>query len=481
MNNFNFDNSYLTLPQTFYSLVKPSIPNNTEFVLVNEELFLSLDIENWDKNQIYDILSGKTIDKFSTPFAQAYAGHQFGHFNILGDGRAIVLGEHITDDNKRFDIQLKGSGKTPYSRSGDGKATQRAMFREYLISEAMYHLNIPTSRSLVVFKTGEEVYREYIDDGAALIRIMKSHIRIGTFEYGGYIGTKEDLEKLLNYTVNRLYPNIKNSGNIALSFLIEIIKSQIELVTNWMRVGFIHGVMNTDNCAISGETFDYGPCAFMNSYDPKTVFSSIDRNGRYSFGNQPKILKWNLTKLAQFLLPLIDTNIDNAIYFAQKEIDNFDKKWDKSYYLMMLDKIGIEKKSKKDRLLIDELLLLMNQEKLDYTNTFTLLSTESGISNLCNENPPLKKWIVKWQKRLLKNSNGFETAQNIMTKVNPIFIPRNHNVERVLDEACNGNFNNFNILINILKTPYTYQSEHSNYLNPSSLEFETNYKTFCGT
>ena len=295
----------------------------------------------------------------------------------MGDGRAIILGEHITDDKQRFDVQLKGSGRTPYSRSGDGKATLKAMLREYLISEAMHYLNIPSSRSLTVIKTGEQIHRQTIQEGAVLARVMKSHIRVGTFEYASYYCSKDNLKKLTSYTINRLYPEINQHKNPPLSLLDKVMTNQIDLVVNWMRVGFIHGVMNTDNTSISGETFDYGPCAFINTYNPETTYSSIDHNNRYSFGNQPKIIKWNISRFAETLLPIIHQDKEKSLQLAQYVIDNFDDLWNKKYYEMMLSKIGIKHSDKMLYPLIDELLHFMQRFNKDYNNTFWLLSQDN--------------------------------------------------------------------------------------------------------
>ena len=282
---FNFDNSYLNLPQSLYSLVNPTPVKNPFLLCFNNQLANNLGITIEDEKALTTLLSGNEIPQYTTPFAQAYAGHQFGHFNRLGDGRAILLGEHVFG-NRRVDIQLKGPGITPYSRRGDGRATLSSMLREYLISEAMYFLNIPTTRSLAVVSSGELVYREKSQYGGILTRVAQSHIRVGTFEYAGRLADKESLKQLTHYTIQRHYPEIDLKGNYALEFLQKVADKQLDLIINWLRVGFIHGVMNTDNMSIAGETIDYGPCAFMNRYHPKTVFSSIDENGRYAFDNQ---------------------------------------------------------------------------------------------------------------------------------------------------------------------------------------------------
>jgi serine/tyrosine/threonine adenylyltransferase len=481
MNIFNFDNTWLTLPGKFYGLVNLNRFENAELVLLNRELLSALDIGEEHADKMIRVFSGQSLHEQVNPFAQAYAGHQFGHFTMLGDGRAVVVGEHLTNDNRRFDIQLKGGGRTPYSRNGDGKATLKAMLREYLVSEAMHHLKIDSSRSLAVFKTGEEVFRETRHDGAVLARVMKSHIRIGTFEYASFLGTKEDLEALFHYTVNRLYPHLSENGNPALGLLEEVMRVQINLVTNWMRVGFIHGVMNTDNISISGETFDYGPCAFINSYHPQTVFSSIDVSGRYAFANQPKILKWNLVKFAQALLPLINSNETNAIALAQQTIDKFDRLWEERFYAVMADKLGIENKTSEDRLLVDGFLDIMMQLKLDYTNTFAALSFDIDLLTLPTDNPSIKNWLERWEKRIAQNSRGFETAKKIMKKNNPVFIPRNHQVEGALYNACSGDYHDFEALLKIVQNPYIYDPANSNFLSAPGTEFDRKYQTFCGT
>lgn len=481
MNPFNFNNSYLSLPSSFYSLVKPTELPNAEIVLLNTKLAEALHIEIKNKLALETILFGKNDAVNEQSFAQAYAGHQFGGFNMLGDGRAIVLGEHIDKQQNRFDIQLKGGGRTPYSRGGDGKATLKAMLREYLISEAMHHLGIPTSRSLAVVSTGETVYRNPIQQGAMVVRVMKSHIRIGTFEFASYLAGANNLKALLDYSIERLYPNLINEKNKALALLQEVIKQQINLVAHWMRVGFIHGVMNTDNISLSGETFDYGPCAFMNVYNTNTVFSSIDSEGRYAFGNQPNIIKWNLIKFAQALLPLIDDDNKTAVSLVQKAFENYDSFWFDAYYKMMLNKIGIENKTIDDRFLVDELLQIMKESKLDYTNTFNSLIFENEVFNNSTNEEKLKSWKEKWLQRVSENSQGFSTAKAIMQQHNPVFIPRNHKVEEALDAATTGDFSFYNTLLHVVSNPYNYYEKYKAYIIPPSHDFEVEYQTFCGT
>ncbi|MCU0442491.1 MAG: YdiU family protein [Bacteroidia bacterium] len=472
---FNFDYSYTSLPNIFFSLVKPTRLNNPQLVLVNRQLCKDLNISFESSSQVIDALLSES--DLGHSFAQAYAGHQFGHFTMLGDGRAIVIGEHITNANSRFDIQLKGSGITPYSRRGDGKATLKAMLREYLISEAMHYLNIPTSRSLTVFKTGEPVYREAMHEGAMLARVMLSHIRVGTFEYAKNFGTIDDLQALTTYTIKRLYPELLPSENQALALLKKVIDVQTALVVNWMRVGFIHGVMNTDNTAISGETFDYGPCAFMNAYHPQTVYSSIDTQGRYAFGNQPNIIYWNITRLAEALLPLIHQETQQAISLAQQTIDQVEQIWYQKYYQMMLSKLGILIITEEGRQLVDELLSLMQLHQLDYTNTFAML-TRSG--DTVNESS-LQDWSLKWKRIIIAQDGQFERARLLMEQENPVVVPRNHLVEHALDNAITGDFELFDQMLKVLKMAYNYEQKIDAYLLQPDLQFDQSYQTFCGT
>ena len=323
-NIFHFENTYMNLPSEFHSYVKPKKVISPKLAIFNDDLCkeLGFDFSSLSPEDISHLLCGNTIPDGSSLIAQAYAGHQFGHFTMLGDGRAILLGEHVLGD-KRFDIQFKGSGPTPYSRSGDGLAAIGPMMREYIISEAMHYLNIPTCRSLAVVETGEDIIREQKYPGAILTRISQSHIRVGTFQFAVIQEDKSLVNKLFNYTLERHFPNLLESKSKALDFLYAIIEQQADLVTNWMRIGFIHGVMNTDNVALSGETIDYGPCAFMDHYDPLTVFSSIDHQGRYSFANQPIITQWNLARLAETILPLISDKHENALKLAEEAINTF--------------------------------------------------------------------------------------------------------------------------------------------------------------
>ena len=475
---FNFDYSYLSLPEKFYSLTKPYINSYQNVLLLNNQLCdkLKLKIENKEK-LISLLFSDKNYKK---SYAQAYAGHQFGNFTNLGDGRAIIIGEHINKYNQRFDIQLKGGGKTQYSRHGDGKATLESMLREYLISEALHYLNISTSRSLSIIKTGETIYRESKAEGSVLVRVMKSHIRVGTFEYASYFGSSNDLKKITSYSINRLYPEIIKSDNPPLALLDKVMRKQIELVVDWMRVGFIHGVMNTDNTSISGESFDYGPCAFINTYNPETVYSSIDFNRRYAFGNQSTIIKWNIFRFAEALLPIIHKNKNQSIQLAQSVINKFDKIWKKKYYSMMLKKLGFKNHNTNLYPLVDELLFLMKKLKMDYTNTFYFLSQNNFDENQINNNADFMKWEKNWKISVKKNNTLIE-AKKLMRKNNPVFIARNHLVDEAIKQAVSGDMQYINKLLKILSTPYQHKYNSEKFMKPSPPNFEKCFQTFCGT
>ena len=370
--NWNFDNSYSRLPDSFKETIDPVKVKKPELVLFNKDLAenIDLDFSNIKNEELSALFSGNLLPKNSNSIAQAYAGHQFGHFTMLGDGRAVLIGEHLSKNKKRYDIQFKGSGKTAFSRNGDGRAALGPMLREYIISESMHHLNIPTTRSLAVVKTGESVMRDAELIGAILTRVASSHIRVGTFQYIAARKNEDELKMLLEHVIKRHYPNIDKAKNKSIEILKIVLEKQVDLVVHWMRVGFIHGVMNTDNMSISGETIDYGPCAFMDVYDPKTVFSSIDRTGRYAYCNQPVITKWNLARFAECLIPLIDKDQNNAIKIATEIINSFEKKYEEKWLNMMRDKLGLFGDEKNDQSLILDLLTWMHEVKADYTNTF---------------------------------------------------------------------------------------------------------------
>jgi uncharacterized protein YdiU (UPF0061 family) len=476
-----FDNTYYKLSNIFKEDIKPIPVKKPELILLNKTLAenLNLNFSNLDNQELSELFSGNSLPEGSNSIAQAYAGHQFGHFTMLGDGRAVLIGEHLSKDNKRYDIQFKGSGKTAFSRNGDGRAALGPMLREYVISEAMNGLGIPTTRSLAVVKTGEDVIRETSLPGAILTRIASSHIRVGTFQYIAARQKKDEIEILLNYVIDRHYPDIKNSKNKATELLSIILEKQINLVVNWMRVGFIHGVMNTDNMSISGETIDYGPCAFMDTYDPKTVFSSIDQMGRYAYFNQPVITKWNLSRFAECLIPLIDKNQEKAIQLATEIINSFEKKYEEKWLNMMRDKLGLFGIDEKDKFLILDLLTWMHQKKIDYTNIFCHLMNENIKEDKDYENEDFKNWKKRWNERLKTNNNTPEKSLKLMRSANPIVIPRNHKVEEALEAAEKNNFKPITRLVEILKDPYSQQKNIINYQIPSNSEKK--YQTFCGT
>jgi uncharacterized protein YdiU (UPF0061 family) len=478
---WHFDNTYSKLSKTFIEDIKPTPVHDPELVILNEQLAkeLNLDFSKTKEKDLSLLFSGNSLPDGTNTIAQAYAGHQFGHFTMLGDGRAVLLGEHIANKNNRFDIQFKGSGRTSFSRGGDGRAALGPMLREYIISEAINTLNIPTTRSLAVVKTGEKVVRENLLEGAILTRVASSHLRVGTFQYIAARQNIEDLNTLVDYTIERHYPQIKSSKTKALDLLNLVMEKQCLLVVDWMRVGFIHGVMNTDNMTISGETIDYGPCAFMDQYHPKTVFSSIDKFGRYAYSNQPPITKWNLARFAECLIPLIDKNEEAAIKIATDVIDNFQNIYEKKWLNMMRDKLGLFGEDKNDRKLIDDLLNWMEKHKIDYTNTFCHLM-EIKIDDNTYKEEAFITWFEEWKKRSKLNNSSKEKQIELMKKNNPIVIPRNHKVEEALSEAYNGNLEKMNKLNNVLKNPYSNQEDISEYQVPAPMTDEK-YQTFCGT
>ena len=479
--NWNFDNSYSRLPNAFKENIKPVSVKSPELLLLNEKLAsdLNLNFENITKDELSEIFAGNVLPKGSNSIAQAYAGHQFGHFTMLGDGRATLLGEHLTNKKKRYDIQFKGSGKTSFSRNGDGRAALGPMLREYIISEAINYLNIPTTRGLAVVKTGEQVFREIPLPGAILTRVASSHIRVGTFQYIAAREHESELKIFFDYVINRHYPHLKDFENIALEFLKAVLDKQIDLVVNWMRVSFVHGVMNTDNMSISGETIDYGPCAFMDTYDPQTVFSSIDKMGRYAYCNQPIITKWNLARLAECLIPLIDTNQNKSIELATDIINSFEKKYEEKWMEMMRHKLGLSILDEKDKFLILDLLTWMHQHKADYTNTFCYLMSEKIPNDKIYTDYHFKIWKKRWQERLKKEKNIQDKSIELMKKNNPIVIPRNHKIEEVLNAAQEDNLKPYLRLLEILKKPYSSREGLKDYQTLSNSNEK--YKTFCGT
>lgn len=480
---WNLENSYARLPGMLFTIRNPIPIYSPKLIIFNDKLAeeLGLNSNVLKSNDGIEILSGNKVPEGSVPIAQAYAGHQFGHFTMLGDGRAMLVGEQITPLGKKVDIQLKGSGRTPYSRGGDGRAALGPMLREYIISEAMHALDIPTTRSLSVVTTGESIIREQVQDGAILTRVAASHIRVGTFQYIAKYGVVEELKELADYTIQRHFPDAYSKENPYLFLLKEVIKRQAELIAKWQLVGFIHGVMNTDNMAISGETIDYGPCAFMDVYDNATVFSSIDIQGRYAYGNQPNIAGWNLARFAETLIPIIHENPDEALRLAQDEISNFKDLYHYNLISGMRGKLGIFNEELEDEALIEELLSIMHKYRADYTNTFRLLTLDKLDDSEIFKTTEFIKWYELWQGRLERQDETKVDSKKLMQSCNPAIIPRNHRVEEAIEAAVKeGDYSVMDRLLNVLSNPYDYSSEQDEY---STLPKEPNnsYRTYCGT
>ncbi|MDV7341518.1 YdiU family protein [Terasakiella sp. A23] len=480
---FNFDNSYQTLPKTLYSRTKPEEATAPYLIVLNEALAeeLGLSISRTPKEVLEGLFSGNITPEGTQVISQSYAGHQFGGFTNLGDGRAHLLGEHVTPAGKRVDIQFKGSGRTPYSRSGDGKAALGPMLREYIISEALHALNILTTRSLAVTTTGDPVIRNEMLPGAVLTRVATSHIRVGTFQYLQALKDEQSARALADYVITRHYPHLSESQDKYLKLLEEVMDRQIKLITNWMRVGFIHGVMNTDNMLICGDTIDYGPCAFMDHYSADKVFSSIDRYGRYAFSNQSKMAHWNLTRFAETLLPLFHEDEDKAIEKAEKLLMSFGDKFDATWLKMMTGKLGLGDVQEDDKALVNGLLDWMEDTSVDYTNTFTDL-TEATVSNdPIYQSDRFSSWYQVYSTRKEQDSLSDKAARELMKQSNPVYIPRNHKVEEALYSAeRNGDLSLLHALLDVIKQPYHLRDGLADYQQPPT-EDEAIKHTFCGT
>ncbi|MGG0462638.1 protein adenylyltransferase SelO [Priestia aryabhattai] len=478
---WNLRNSYAELPNIFFTPLDPNPVSSPKIVKFNDSLAASLGLqkEQLQSQEGVSILAGNAAPKGAFPLAQAYAGHQFGHFNMLGDGRAMLIGEQVTPSGERVDLQLKGSGRTPYSRGGDGRAALGPMLREYIISEAMHALGIPTTRSLAVVITGESIVREKELPGAILTRVASSHLRFGTFQFAAKWGTFENLQALADYALERHFPHIEKNEKKYLSLLQEVIRRHATLVAKWQLIGFIHGVMNTDNMTISGETIDYGPCAFMDTYDPETVFSSIDVQGRYAYQNQPGITGWNLARFAEALLPLLDQDIEKAVEIAQNAVTEFPKFYRENWLAGMQAKLGLFNEEKEDEALFQELLTMMKTYKADYTNTFRALTFDKLGNNDLFESEEFAQWQELWQKRLGRQKQSKAESEELMKNNNPAVIPRNHRVEAALDAAQKGDYSVMEDFLKVLSSPYEspYQSE---YCTPSAPSNQP-YQTYCGT
>ncbi|TGM56457.1 YdiU family protein [Leptospira biflexa] len=474
--------TYTSLPNSFFQVTKPTPVSSPEVLFWNDALALEFQFSHWKKQEeaTARFFSGSILPEGIESFAQAYAGHQFGHFTMLGDGRTIVMGEFKNKNGERFDFQWKGSGRTKYSRNGDGRATISAMVREYIMSEAMAGLQIPTTRSLAVVKTGEAVLREDPQEGAVLTRVAKSHIRMGTFEYAYQALSLEELEALFLYTARRHAPDVLNTENPALAFLEFVMRRQVSLITNWMRVGFIHGVMNTDNMSIAGETIDYGPCAFMNGFSAKRVFSSIDVNGRYAFSNQVGIAQWNLACLANSLLPLLDPNQETAIALAKTKLNELETWFHESYIRMLGEKIGFPDLTEKDLPLLQSLYQWMQDTEADFTNTFLVLEGVYSPKDTIYNDIRWKDWVKLWKEEKTKQGIRDEDAISLMQKTNPSLVPRNHLVEMALANVRQGNTSVVDQFIERSLSPYKREIGYD-YGDEVPMGGDANYQTFCGT
>ena len=488
--HLGFQNTYAELPSRFYARVAPAPVKDPRLVVFNSRLAEELGLDPLVlEREAATWFSGNQVPPGADPIAMAYAGHQFGGFvPQLGDGRAILLGERVGRDGVRRDIQLKGSGRTPFSRNGDGRAALGPMLREYLVSEAMHALGIPTTRSLAVVTTGEQVVRDDLLPGAVLTRVAASHVRVGTFEYFAVREDHDAVRELLNYVIDRHYPETRDAKLPALAVLEAVTQRQAALIADWMGVGFIHGVMNTDNMAISGETIDYGPCAFMDHYDANTVFSSIDHGGRYAYVNQPAIAQWNLARFAETLLPLIDADSEKAIGLATAVVRGFMPGFDAQLLARMRRKIGLSTGHETDVELIKALLATMQSAGADFTLTFRRLAEcadEAGndvaIHELFAPSTGIEEWLRRWRERLATEPQGAAERAANMRRVNPAFIPRNHRVEAALESAStHADFGPFHRLLNILEHPFDDQPGFEDFEQPPA-PAERVRQTFCGT
>lgn len=480
---WRWDHSYSRLPDRLYARVHPTPVRSPSLAILNRDLanLLGLNASVLEHPDNADWFVGNVLPTGSDPIAQAYAGHQYGHLTILGDGRAILLGEHLTPHGDRVDIQLKGPGRTPFSRGGDGRAALGPMLREYIISEAMHALGIPTTRSLAVAATGELVFREEPLPGAVLTRVAASHIRVGTFEWAAARDDRESLEALANYTRHRHYPSLADVEHPHLAFLNAVVERQAELVSRWLLVGFVHGVMNTDNMALSGETIDYGPCAFMDAYDPGTVFSSIDHQGRYAYARQPRIAQWNLSRFAETLLPLLHPDESKALDLANASIDSFADRFKQHWLAGMRAKLGLFNQETEDHPLIEQLLDWMRKEKADFTNTFRQLSSGSSIPNETPVDPEFSAWHQRWQQRLSRQPQSLDHVFAQMQQHNPVVIPRNHQVEEALATATkHRDLALVHRLLKALSNPFNESPDNAEYRSPAPPSGSV-YRTFCGT
>ncbi|MCE9532802.1 MAG: YdiU family protein [Planctomycetes bacterium] len=479
---WRFDNTYVRLPDVCFAMAKPATVERPQVSILNHRLAkeLGLDLTAMSPETAAALFAGQVLPDGTQPIAQAYAGHQFGVFTMLGDGRAILLGEHRTPHGRLVDIQLKGAGRTQFSRGGDGRAALGPMLREYVISEAMSALGIPTTRSLAVVTTGESVYRTSELKGAVLTRVAASHIRVGTFQYLAARRDEPSLRVLADFAIDRHYPELAEAPRKYFDFLRAVADRQASLIAQWQLVGFIHGVMNTDNMAISGETIDYGPCAFMNIYSPATVFSSIDHAGRYAYGNQPAIAQWNLARFAETLLPLLDPDQEKAIAIALEVLGEFSAMFERYSLAGMRKKLGLQTNEAEDVEIIQSLLDWMQKSKADFTNTFRDLSSEELPVGDRYLDPEFQTWHARWQQRLDRDGLPSTSIYATMRAVNPAVIPRNHRVEEALSAAEDAeDLSVLHRLLAVLSSPYEVSAETAPYQAPPP--DDRNYRTFCGT
>jgi len=479
---WNLECTYATLPKAFFEPALPARVAAPKTVLLNHRLAadLGLKLDILPEARTAALFSGQELPPNTQPIAQAYAGHQFGGFTMLGDGRAILLGEQRTPSGKLFDIQFKGSGQTQYSRRGDGRAALGPMLREYIISEAMFALGIPTTRSLAVVTTGEPVYREAALRGAILTRVAASHIRVGTFQYAAARRDQSLVQPLADYTIARHFPKLVDQPDRYFQLLRIVANRQASLIARWQLVGFVHGVMNTDNMAISGETIDYGPCAFMDAYHPDTVFSSIDHGGRYAYGQQPAIAQWNLARLAETLIPLLDTDRDKAIELATGVLNEFAESFQYAWLQGMRSKLGLQTEQTDDIGLIEELLTWMKTSQADFTVTFAALSTDDDAADSGLNVPEFQMWRTRWMNRLDQEGTSLETAHRTMQQANPIVIPRNHRVEVALAAANQDDLSVLQRLLSAVSQPFDYSAANHEFRTPPPTD-QCRYRTFCGT
>jgi uncharacterized protein YdiU (UPF0061 family) len=489
--HFPFDNTYARLPERFFARLTPTSVAAPRLIRLNRDLALQLrlDPDRLSSPEGVALLSGNRVPDAAEPLAMAYAGHQFGQFvPQLGDGRAILLGEVVDQNGIRHDVQLKGSGPTPFSRRGDGRAALGPVLREYLVSEAMAALGLPTTRALAAVLTGETVVRETPLPGAVLTRVALSHVRVGTFQFFSARQDVEGLRLLADYVIGRHYPQAAESDRPYRALLDQVVAAQADLIARWLHIGFIHGVMNTDNMSIAGETIDYGPCAFMDAYDPATVFSSIDQHGRYAYGNQPRIGLWNLTRLAEALLPLLSEDQEKAVAEANEALDAFSGKFQAAYHAGLRRKLGLLTEREEDSTLAADLLKAMAENQADFTLTFRRLSdavarpdADEAVRNLFVKPLAYDAWAARWRERLSQEPHDAENYRAAMRAVNPAYIPRNHRVEAVIQAAVEqDDFAPFEELLMVLSKPYEDQPAFAHYAEPPE-PHERVYRTFCGT